>query len=93
MTQPTKDPLQKALIINLDNQVYGTIAEIGGGQETARWFFRAGGAAGTVAKSMSAYDMKFSDAIYGHSPRYVSRERLHSMLEHEYQLIVANVHT
>ena len=53
MTQPTKDPLQKALIINLDNQVYGTIAEIGGGQETARWFFRAGGAAGTVAKSMS----------------------------------------
>jgi len=88
MTQPTKDPLQKALIINLDNQVYGTIAEIGGGQETARWFFRAGGAAGTVAKSMSAYDMKFSDAIYGHSPRYVSRERLHSMLEHEYQLII-----
>ena len=88
MTQPTKDPLQKALAINLDNQVYGTIAEIGGGQETARWFFRAGGAAGTVAKSMSAYDMKFSDAIYGHSPRYVSRERLHAMLEHEYQLII-----
>lgn len=88
MEQPTKDPLQKALVINLDNQVYGTIAEIGGGQETARWFFRAGGAAGTVAKSMSAYDMKFSDAIYGHSPRYVSRERLHAMLEHEYHLII-----
>jgi len=84
----TTEPLQKALTINLDKRVYGTIAEIGGGQETARWFFRAGGAAGTIAKSMSAYDMKFSDAIYGHSPRYVSRDRLHAMLDHEYQLII-----
>lgn len=83
-----KETLQKALSINLDSRVYGTIAEIGGGQETARWFFRAGGAAGTIAKSMSAYDMKFSDAIYGHSPRYVSRERLHAMLEHEYALVI-----
>ena len=88
MEHTTKEPLQKALAINLDNRVYGSIAEIGGGQETARWFFRAGGAAGTIAKSMSAYDMKFSDAIYGHSPRYVSRERLHAMLEHEYELII-----
>lgn len=88
MEQTTKEPLQKALAINLDSQVYGSIAEIGGGQETARWFFRAGGAAGTIAKSMSAYDMKFSDAIYGHSPRYVSRERLHAMLEHEYELTI-----
>ena len=93
MEQALKDPLQKALAINLDNRVYGTIAEIGGGQETARWFFRAGGAAGTIAKSMSAYDMKFSDAIYGHSPRYVSRERLHAMLEHEYQLVIERLDT
>ena len=91
MEQPAKEPLQKALTINLDKSVYGTIAEIGGGQETARWFFRAGGAAGTIAKSMSAYDMKFSDAIYGHSPRYVSRERLHAMLEHEYELVIARL--
>jgi len=88
MEQPIKEPLQKALNINLDKRVYGTIAEIGGGQETARWFFRAGGAAGTIAKSMSAYDMKFSDAIYGQSPRYVSRERLHAMLDHEFKLII-----
>jgi len=88
MTYTSKEPLQKALEINLDNRAYGTIAEIGGGQETARWFFRAGGAAGTVAKSISAYDMTFSDAIYGHSPRYVCRDRLHAMLDHEYQLII-----
>lgn len=88
METVSKEPLQKALAVNLDNQVYGSLAEIGGGQETARWFFRAGGAAGTIAKSMSAYDMTFSDAIYGHSPRYVSRERLHAMLDHEYQLVL-----
>jgi len=88
MAQPNTDPLQKALNINLDNRVYGTIAEIGGGQETARWFFRAGGAAGTIAKSISAYDMTFSDAIYGHSPRYVSRDRLHAMLDHEYLQVI-----
>lgn len=88
MSQTPKDPLQKALAINLDNSAYGTIAEIGAGQETARWFFRAGGAAATIAKTMSAYDMTFSDAIYGSSPRYVSRDRLHAMLDHEYQLIL-----
>ncbi|MEJ2360122.1 MAG: TonB-dependent receptor [Gammaproteobacteria bacterium] len=88
MEQAITEPLQKALAINLDKRVYGSIAEIGGGQETARWFFRAGGAAGTVAKSMSAYDMKFSDAIYGHAPRYVCRERLQAMLDHEYQLLI-----
>ncbi len=82
------DPQGKALAINLDKTVYGTIAEIGAGQETARWFFQAGGAAGTIAKAMSAYDMTFSDAIYGSSPRYVSRERLQAMLEHEYKLVV-----
>src|ERR1700691_2898553 len=67
---------RKALTINLDEPKYGTFAEIGAGQEVARHFFQAGGAAGTVAKSISAYDMKFSDAIYGKSARYVSRERL-----------------
>jgi hypothetical protein len=85
---PLKDTHQKALEINLDKAQYGTIAEIGAGQETARWFFRVGGAAGTIAKAMSAYDMKFSDAIYGTSPRYVSRERLGTMLDHEYRLVV-----
>ncbi len=82
------DPHRKALTVNLDKTVYGTIAEIGAGQETARWFFQAGAAAGTIAKAMSAYDMTFSDAIYGPCPRYVSRERLQSMLAHEYQLVV-----
>lgn len=79
---------QKALHVNLDPGVYGTFAEIGAGQEVARWFFRVGGASGTVAKTMSAYDMKISDAIYGHSTRYVSRERLQQMLDHEYDLLV-----
>jgi hypothetical protein len=78
--------LQKALQINLDPRWYGTIAEIGAGQEVARWFFRAGGAAGTVAKSISAYDMAVSDAVYGKSERYVSMGRLQAMLDHEYQL-------
>jgi hypothetical protein len=80
------DTLQKALQINLDLRWYGTIAEIGAGQEVARWFFRAGGAAGTVAKSMSAYDMAVSDAIYGKADRYVSKGRLQAMLDREFQL-------
>jgi hypothetical protein len=80
------DTLQKALQINLDLRWYGTIAEIGAGQEVARWFFRAGGAAGTVAKSMSAYDMAVSDAVYGKADRYVSKGRLQAMLDHEYEL-------
>ncbi len=82
------DTHQKALSINLDTGKYGTIAEIGAGQETARWFFQVGGAAGTIAKAMSAYDMKFSDSIYGPCGRYVSRERLQSMLDHEYDLLL-----
>jgi len=80
------DTLQKALRVNLDPRWYGTIAEIGAGQEVARWFFRAGGAAGTVAKSMSAYDMAVSDAVYGKSDRYVSIGRLQAMLDHEFEL-------
>ena len=79
---------QKALQLNLDEEKYGTLAEIGAGQEVASRFFRAGRAAGTVAKSISAYDMKVSDAIYGRAGRYVSRERLLSMLSHEYGLLV-----
>jgi hypothetical protein len=78
---------QKALQINLDPTKYGTFAEIGAGQEVARWFFRVGGAAGTIAKTMSAYDMTISDAIYGQADRYVTRQRLHSMLDHEYGLL------
>ena len=78
---------QKALALNLDSNRYGTFAEIGAGQEVVRWFFQAGAAAGTIAKSISAYDMTVSDAIYGESPRYVSRERLETMLEYEYSLL------
>ncbi len=78
---------RKAFLINLDDNVYGTFAEIGAGQEVARHFFRVGGAAGTIAKSMSAYDMKFSDEIYGKASRYVSRDRLLQMLDHEYDLL------
>ena len=88
MARETLDTHAKALQVNLDPLRYGTYAEIGAGQEVARWFFRVGGAAGTVAKAMSAYDMTFSDAIYGHSDRYVSRTRLKTMLDHEYQLLV-----
>ena len=79
---------QKALQINLDPRWYGTIAEIGAGQEVARWFFRVGGAAGTVAKSMSAYDMAVSDAVYGKADRYVSIGRLQGMLDKEFRLNV-----
>ena len=78
---------RKALRINLDSTKYGTFAEIGAGQEVARHFFQAGGAAGTVAKTISAYDMKFSDAIYGEAGRYVSRKELVQMMAHEYSLL------
>ncbi len=79
---------KKAFQINLDAKKYGTFAEIGAGQEVARRFFHVGGASGTVAKTMSAYDMTFSDAIYGSADRYVSRSRLQTMLDHEYDLLV-----
>jgi len=80
------DTHRKALAINLDARRYGTFAEIGAGQEVVRWFFRVGGAAGTIAKSISAYDMAVSDAIYGHTERYVARKRLQSMLDYEHEL-------
>jgi len=79
----------KALRINLNENIYGTFAEIGAGQETVRNFFRAGGASGTIAKTMSAYDKDFSDAIYGEEKdgRYVTEARLKKMLNHEMGLI------
>ncbi len=79
----------KALRINLNENIYGTFAEIGAGQETVRNFFRAGGASGTIAKTMSAYDKDFSDAIYGieEDGRYVSESRLKKMLDHEMELL------
>src|SRR5258708_31549973 len=79
------DTHQKALRINLDRRWYGTIAEIGAGQEVVRWFFRVGGAAGTVAKSISAYDMAVSDAVYGKAERYVSAGRLQGMVDQAFQ--------
>ncbi|HTH57376.1 MAG TPA: hypothetical protein VL728_15105 [Cyclobacteriaceae bacterium] len=78
---------EKALRVNLSKDIYGSFAEVGAGQETAANFFKVGGASGTIAKTMSAYDMKFSDAIYGRCERYVSENRLMRMLEHEYQLL------
>lgn len=93
MAENTTHTLEKALSLNLDPLTYGTIAEIGAGQEVARWFFQAGASAGTVAKTMSAYDMQFSDEIYGQTPgqRYVSRERLERMLAREFDLIVSRI--
>lgn len=79
---------QKALRINLDAVPHGTFAEIGAGQEVARCFFHVGGAAATVAKTISAYDMAVSDALYGPAQRYVSRQRLQAMLDHEYSLLL-----
>ena len=88
MSREAPSTRQKALQINLDTSKYGTFAEIGAGQEVARWFFLVGGAAGTVAKSISAYDMAVSDAIYGPSERYVSRQRLQAMLDYEFKLLL-----
>ncbi len=82
---------QKALQINLDQRRYGTFAEIGAGQEVVRWFFHVGGAAGTIAKSISAYDMAVSDAIYGQCDRYVCRPRLEAMLDHEHKLNISRL--
>lgn len=91
----TRSTLNKALRINLDEKKYGTIAEIGAGQEVARQFFLAGAAAGTVAKTISAYDMQFSDAIYGtqEGGRYVSKPRVKAMLEKEFALVVSRLGT
>lgn len=87
------EPEQKALEINLDNKIYGTFAEIGAGQEVARYFFQVGAAAGTIAKTMSAYDKVYSDKIYGIEPsgRYVCESRLYKMLDHEYDLMTGRL--
>ncbi|MCE0523340.1 MAG: TonB-dependent receptor [Methylacidiphilales bacterium] len=84
----TITPHEKAVQINLDRHFYGTFAEIGAGQEVARWFFRVGGASGTLAKTISAYDMAFSDAIYGKGERYVSLSRLQNILDYEFKLLI-----
>ncbi|MGE9271079.1 MAG: TonB-dependent receptor [Verrucomicrobiales bacterium] len=88
MSTTRKSTFDKALELNLDPKIYGTFAEIGAGQETANWFFRVSASAGTVAKSISAYDMTMSDAIYGKNKRYVSRQRLRQMLDHEFGILV-----
>jgi len=83
-----RDTHSKALSLNLGGSIYGTLAEIGAGQEVARWFLSVGGASGTVAKTISAYDKKVSDEIYGAGTRYVSKERLLAMLDREYKLLL-----
>jgi hypothetical protein len=88
MSRENPDTHEKTSQINRDDSKYGTFAEIGAGQEVARWFFRVGGAAGTVAKTMSAYDMQVSDAIYGAPQRHVSRSRLQTMLDYEFRLLL-----
>ena len=82
---------QKALSLNLDSTIFGSFAEIGAGQEVARWFLFVGGASGTVAKTISAYDKEVSDQIYGAGTRYVSRPRLQAMLESEWEQLLAQL--
>ena len=88
-----RDTHAKALALNLDGSIYGTFAEIGAGQEVARWFLSVGAASGTVAKTISAYDKTVSDDIYGVSTRYVSKERLQAMLDWEYKLLLQRLGT
>ncbi len=82
---------QKARQLNLDSPTYGSFAEIGAGQEVARWFFHVGGAARTVAKTISAYDMAVSNSLYGPAQRYVSRQRLEAMLDREFAQLVQSL--
>ena len=91
MIQDAHSAQEKALNINLDAVRIGTFAEIGAGQEVARWFFHVGKASATVAKSISAYDMSVSDGIYGAAEHYVSRARLEAMLDHEYSQLAAQL--
>jgi hypothetical protein len=90
LQQPT-DIHAKALAINLEASFYGTFAEIGAGQEVARWFLSVGAASGTVAQAISAYDKTVSDDIYGAGTRYVSKERLLAMLDHEYEILLSRL--
>ncbi len=91
MAEETGSTRQKALKVNLDARKYGTFAEIGAGQEVVRWFFHAGKAASTIAKTVSAYDMAISNGIYGPTQHYVSRQRLDAMLDHEFQRLVGQL--
>lgn len=93
MNDPTAETHSRALAINLEPTSYGSFAEIGAGQEVARWFLTAGAASGTVAQTISAYDKAVSDDTYGAGTRYVSRERLLAMLDHEYKLLVERLNT
>ena len=85
------DTHHKALTLNLDPSTFGSFAEIGAGQEVARWFLTVGGASGTVAKTISAYDKEVSDDLYGSGSRYVSRQRLEAMLEHEWAQLLTQL--
>jgi hypothetical protein len=93
MTAPEgRDTYQKALSLNLDSTIFGSFAEIGAGQEVARWFLRVGGASGTVAKTISAYDKEVSDQLYGVGTRYVSKARLEAMLSNEWEQLLGQLH-
>lgn len=93
MSAPDKhDTHHKALSINLEESIFGSFAEIGAGQEVARWFFRVGGASGTVAKTISAYDKEVSDDLYGGGTRYVSKPRLQAMLDNEWAQLLSQLH-
>src|SRR5215510_2660958 len=85
------DTHQKALTLNLDLSTFGSFAEIGAGQEVARWFLVVGGASGTVAKTISAYDKAVSDSLYGSGSRYVSRQRLEAMLDNEWTQLLGQL--
>src|ERR1700748_2842578 len=85
------DTRRKALILNLDPAIFGSFAEIGAGQEVARWFLVVGGASGTVAKTISAYDKEVSDDLYGSGSRYVSKQRLEAMLENEWNQLLTQL--
>ena len=93
MSKIGSDTHQKVLELNRRPEIFGTIAEIGAGQEVANHFFRAGSASGSIAKTMSAYDMTFSDRIYGKTSRSVSKERVKAMLDHEYGLLLERLGT
>src|SRR5262250_3807215 len=86
------DTHQKALTLNLDPSTFGSFAEIGAGQEVARWFLYVGGASGTVAKTISAYDKEVSDDLYGAGTRYVSKPRLEAMLDNEWAQLLSQLH-
>jgi len=93
-TMPThekRDTHRKALSLNLDATIFGSFAEIGAGQEVARWFLRVGGASGTVAKTISAYDKEVSDHLYGVGTRYVSKQRLQAMLDSEWAQLLGQL--